>query len=253
MAAVRAVAANPRGVWDSGRGEGCGAVVVKAGSPYHGVRSAQPPSPDFSPIAPMSASRRMRRRVQSSYSFYEVVYDRMDAPGHARLPQEIRDAFPRLRDLVLHDPRAAVTELRGWIEREPLPMFYNWLSGAYSALGDIDSAEGVILENYRRNPTYLFARANYAELCLRDGDLAGAREALGDRFDIRPLLGGRKRVHVSEVTGYFYAVGLYHIKAGDRDAAEHVYRMLARVAPHELATEELRRLLHPRLRDLSFR
>jgi hypothetical protein len=201
----------------------------------------------------MSASRKMRRRKRSAHTFLEVVYDRMQHPGHARLPQEVRDALPGLRDLVLHDPRTAVTELRGWIEREPLPMFYNWLSGAYSALGDVEGVRETVFENYRRNPHYLFARANYAELCLRDGDLAGAREALGESFDIRPLLGGRKRVHVSEVTGYFYAVGLYHIKAGDRDAAEKVYQMLAEVAPGEVGTEELRRLLHPRLRDLFSR
>jgi tetratricopeptide (TPR) repeat protein len=201
----------------------------------------------------MSASRKLRRRVRSSRTVYEVVYDRIEHPGHAHLSQEVRDAFPRLRDLVVHDPRTAVTELRGWIEREPLPMFYNWLSGAYRALGDFASVEEVVHENYRRNPKYLFARANYAELCLADGDLAGAREALGDSFDIGLWLGGRKRVHVSEVTAYFYAVGLYHIEAGDRDAAEKVYQMLAEVAPGELPTEELRRTLRPRLRDLFFR
>ncbi|WP_420130485.1 hypothetical protein [Longimicrobium sp.] len=194
----------------------------------------------------------MRRQVRSSQASYEVVYDRLENPAHAHLSQEVRDALPRLRDLVRHDPRSAVTELRAWVEREPLPIFYNWLTGAYSALGDVESVKAVVLENYRRNPRYLFARANYAELCLRDGDLAAAREALGS-FDIRPLLGGRKRVHVSEVTGYFYAVGLYHIKAGDRDAAENVYQMLARVAPDEIATEELRRKLRPRLRDLFSR
>jgi tetratricopeptide (TPR) repeat protein len=191
----------------------------------------------------------MRRRKRAP-QVLEVVYDRMNSSWHARLSQEARDALPGLRDLVLHDPRAAVTELRAWIEREPVPMFYNWLSGAYSALGDVEGVQETVLENYRRNPHYLFARVNYAELCLRDGDLAGALEALGGSFDIRPLLGGRKRVHVSEVTAYFYIVGLYHIKAGDRDAAEKVYELMDELAPGELATEELRRLLRPRLRDL---
>lgn len=55
------------------------------------------------------------------------------------------------------------------------------------------------------------------------------------------------------MTGYFYAVGLYHIKAGDRDAAEKVYEMLDEVAPGEAPTEALRRLLRPRLRDLLSR
>lgn len=191
----------------------------------------------------------MRRRSQAAGQVLEIVYGAMDQSWHTRLPRATREALPGLHALVRDDPRAAVTELRAWIAREPLPMFFNWLSGAYSALGDIQAAEETIHENYRRNPQYLFARVNYAELCLRDGDLDGAREALGSGLDIRALLGGRKRVHVSELTAYFYAVGLYHIRAGDLAAAENVYGILKDAAPDELPTEELRRSLYPRLRD----
>jgi len=195
----------------------------------------------------------MRRRNRVLESFLEIVHEPLRLGWHARLSRELCDAMPTLHALVQDDPHAAVRELRGWIAREPNPMLFNWLGAAYGMLGDVEAVEQTVCENYRRNPKYLFARANYAEVCLRDGDLAGAREALGDSLDIRPLLGGRKRVHVSEVTAYFYAVGLYHIEAGDREAAEKVYEMLDEVAPGEAPTEALRRLLRPRLRDLFFR
>jgi tetratricopeptide (TPR) repeat protein len=195
----------------------------------------------------------MRRRGQAAGQVLEIVYGPMSQSGHSRLSPETREALPELHALMREDPRAAVTELRAWIAREPLPMFFNWLSGAYSALGDINGVEETVRENYQRNPQYLFARVNYAELCLRDGDLDGAREALGGRLDIRALLGGRKRVHVSELTAYFYAAGLYHIKAGDLAAAENVYGILKNAAPDEPPTEALRRRLHPRLRDLFVR
>jgi tetratricopeptide (TPR) repeat protein len=194
----------------------------------------------------------MRRRSQAAGEVLEIVYGPMPQQGQ-RLSPEIREALPELNALMREDPRAAVTELRAWIAREPLPMFFNWLSGAYSALRDINGVEETVRENYQRNPQYLFARVNYAELCLRDGDLDGAREALGGRLDIRALLGGRKRVHVSELTAYFYAAGLYHIKAGDLAAAENVYGILKNAAPDEPPTEQLRRMLHPRLRDLFVR
>lgn len=183
----------------------------------------------------------------------EIVYEAMEHPWHARLSRETREALPGLHALVLDDPRSAVTELRSWIEREPLPMFYNWLGMAYSALGEVEAVKDVVRENYRTNPRYLFARLNYAELCLDDGDLDGAREALGPDLDIRALLGGRRCVHVSEVAGYFYAVGLYHLEAGDQAAAEHAYELLQEVAPGEPPTEALGRRLRPRLRDIFFR
>jgi tetratricopeptide (TPR) repeat protein len=201
----------------------------------------------------MSLKRKMRRRSQAAGQLLEIVHGRMDQSWHSRLPRETRDAMPGLHALVYDDPGAAVRELRAWIEREPLPMFFNWLGAAYSALGDTRGAEDTVRENYRRNPQYLFARVNYAELILRDGDLDGALEALGGGLDIRALLGGRKRVHISELTAYFYAVGLYHIKAGDRPAAEHIYGILKDAAPDEIATEELRRRLYPRFRDIFSR
>lgn len=201
----------------------------------------------------MSSKRKIRRRNPAAGQVLEVVHGPIPQSWHARLPSEIRDALPGLRQRVREDPQAAVTELRAWVEREPLPIFYNWLSAAYSALRDIDAVDDVVRENYRRNPQYLFARVNYAEVCIRDGDLAGAREALGDGLDIRPFLGGRKRVHVSELAGYYYAVGVYRLKEGDAAAAEKVYEMLKESAPDEPPTEELRRMLHPRLRDILFR
>ena len=201
----------------------------------------------------MSSKRKMRRRSQASAQVLEIVYGRMDQSWYSRLSRETREAMPGLHALVQEDPRAAVTELRAWIEREPLPMFFNWLSAAYSAVGDVQAVEDTVRENYRRNPQYLFARVNYAELALRDGDLDGAREALGGGLDIRALLGGRTRVHVSELTAYFYTVGLYHIGTGDLAAAEHVYGILKDAAPDEPPTKELRRRLHPCFRDIFFR
>lgn len=195
----------------------------------------------------------MRRRSPPAAQLLEIVYGRFPQGGHSQLSPEIREVLPELHALVRDDPHAAVTELRARIAREPLPLFFNWLSGAYSAVGDIQGLEDTVRENYQRNPQYLFARVNYAELCLRDGDLDGAREALGGGLDIRALLGGRKRVHVSELTGYFYAVALYHIKTGDIPAAENIYRILKDAAPDEPPTEELGRMLHPRLRDLFAR
>lgn len=202
------------------------------------------------PAAPMSGKRKIRRPKEK---VLEIVHHALPQAWQSRLPSDIREAMPRMRDLVREDPRAAVAELRAWIEREPVPMFYNWLSGAYTALGEVDQADEVVRESYRRNPGYLFGRVNQAELCIRDGDLAGAREALGGDLDITRLLRGRKRIHISEFVAYFYAVGLYHFTAGELDQAERTYELLKEAAPDALPTRVLGHKLHPRVRDTFFR
>jgi tetratricopeptide (TPR) repeat protein len=201
----------------------------------------------------MKSSRKMRRRNRAPEQSLEIVYEPLPQGFHARLSRELRDALPGLHALVFDDPPAAVAELRAWIAREPNPMLFNWLGMAYGEMGEVEAARATVRENYQQNPGYLFARVNHVELCLRDADLAGALEALGSALDIRAVLGGRRRVHVSEVAGYFYAVGLYHLKCGDRDAAKKVLGLMESVAPGEPGTEELRRLLRPRLRDLFSR
>lgn len=156
----------------------------------------------------MSSKRKMRRRGQPANQLLEIVHGPMPEGWNVPLSHEARAALPGLNALLRDDPRAAVAELHSWIAREPAPMFFNWLGVAHRELGEMEAVDDVVRENYRRNPRYLFARANYAEICLRDGDLDGGREALGPGLDIRPLLGGRNRVHISELMAYFYTVAL---------------------------------------------
>ncbi|HEX8390963.1 MAG TPA: hypothetical protein VF665_01295 [Longimicrobium sp.] len=182
----------------------------------------------------------MRRRNLAAGQSLEIVYGPMHQSWHAR------ELLPGLHELVESDPRAAVPELHALIEREPLPMLFNWLSAAYTALGDREAVDVTIRENYRRNPQYLFARVNYAELCIASGDLDSAREALGGTLEIRALLGARKRVHISELRAYLYAVGLYHIEAGDVAAVEAACRTLERFDPDDPVVGVLKRGLRRR-------
>jgi tetratricopeptide (TPR) repeat protein len=200
----------------------------------------------------MSTKRKMRRRGKAAADLLEIVRGPLRDPRLAQLPKEIRDALPRVHALVREDPASAIAELRVWIEREPLPMFFNWLGTAYGAVRDLQAMEDTVRENYRRNPQYVFARVNYAQLCLDEHDPEGVREALGEGFDIRALLGGRKRVHVSELVGYLYVVALYHLQVGDRDAAEKAFEILKDADPDAPATEELWRRLYSNPRRLLF-
>jgi tetratricopeptide (TPR) repeat protein len=198
----------------------------------------------------MSNRRKRRGLAKKPANALEIVHGPMPNAWNARLSEEGRAALQGLHELLRRDPRTAVAELRDWISREPSPIFFNWLGAALTELGDEAAADENARENYRRNPDYLFARVNYAELCLASGDLSGVREALGETLDIRRLLGGRKRNHVSEAAGFFYVSALYRIETGDREAAERLYELLEGLAPGDSTTETVRRRLWPGLRGL---
>jgi tetratricopeptide (TPR) repeat protein len=200
----------------------------------------------------MSSTRKLRRTLARRRDVspsreadgFEIVYGPL--LRHPWQTPEMNQRIRRLHHLANTAPAEAVPELLATIERHPeVPIFYNYLAAAYLSLGDDGRAEEVIEENYRRNPDYLFARVNHAEICIRDGDLEGAAEALGGAFDLRALYPDRRQFHVSEVVAFTYAVGLYHLETGDWEAADVCHVLLHRIAPEDRTTDAFCRIMHP--------
>jgi tetratricopeptide (TPR) repeat protein len=179
-------------------------------------------------------------------STYEITSEPILDRRYKRLPKHVKDAVEELHDLSQRQPKKAIPELLEWIEKYPnIPQFYNYLSIAYSWSGQRKKAEEVIQENYRRNPTYLFARLNYAELWLARRDYEKVAEIFDHKFDLKALYPKRKRFHITEVAGFMGIIGIYFVEIGEREAAETYYDILKQLAPDYPATKMLRRKLHP--------
>ena len=179
---------------------------------------------------------------------YEITTSPIQDRAYKRLPGSVKDAIERLHYESQVQPRKAIPELLEWIEKYPqIPLLYNYLSVAYSAAGQREKAEAVILENYRRNPDYLFARLNYAELCLDKGDYERVAEILEHKFDLKLLYPQRRRFHISEAVNFMGLVGVYLVAIGEGEAAKKYYDMLMQIAPDHPMTKRLRRKLFPGL------
>jgi tetratricopeptide (TPR) repeat protein len=177
---------------------------------------------------------------------YDVTTEPIEDRRHRKLPRAVKDEIVRFHGLVQTDPRQAVAELPQWIKRYPnVPQFYNYLATAYSQVGAFAEVEQTVLENLRRNPDYLFARLNYAELCLGRGDYAAVAETLENKFDLKMLYPNRNRFHISEVVGFMNIVGRYWVGIGQRANAEKYYDLLHKIAPDEPGTQHLHSVLHP--------
>ncbi len=177
---------------------------------------------------------------------YEITPEPIQDRRYKRLPRHVKDAFERLHYEAQRHPHQVIPELLDWIEKYPnMPMLYNYLSVAYSWSGQPEKAKEVIEENYRRNPDYLFARLNYAELYLAEGDYDRVAEILEHKFDLKLLCPERKRFHVSEVAGFMGLVGIYFFETGKQELAKQYLDILEKVAPEFPVTKQLHRKLHP--------
>jgi tetratricopeptide (TPR) repeat protein len=179
---------------------------------------------------------------------YEITSAPIQDQRYRRLPRQVKEAFDQLYYQAQRRPHEAIPELQKWIAQYPdIPLLYNYLSIAYSAAGRIAEAEAVVQTSYQRNPDYLFARLNYAELCLAKGDYAQVAEIFDHKFDLKLLYPERKRFHISEVANFMGLIGIYFFDSGDRDTATKYYDLLQQLAPNYPVAKQLRSRLFPNL------
>lgn len=179
-------------------------------------------------------------------STYEITYEPMHDRKYKRLPRKVKDALERLHYESQKNPRKAIPELEEWLKKYPqIPLFYNYLSVAYSRVGDDKKAEEIIKQNIQKNPDYLFARLNYAELLMARREYGKIAEIFDYKFDLKMLYPNRKRFHISEVANFMGVVGVYFYEIGEREAAEKHYEILREIAPSYPMTKRLKRRLKP--------
>jgi tetratricopeptide (TPR) repeat protein len=181
---------------------------------------------------------------------YLTQYEITDAPildrRYRRLPNQVKEKIEALHFMAQEDPLKAIPELKELTNKYPdLPMLYNYLSVAYSKAGKNEEAESVIQENYRRNSDYLFARLNYAEICLAKGEYERVAEIFDHKYDLQLLYPQRKRFHISEVVGFMGIMGWYFLEKGEREIAEKYFDILKQIDPDNFMAKRLHRMLYP--------
>ncbi len=179
---------------------------------------------------------------------YEITDEPILDREYRRLPAHVKEAIERLHRESEIRPRKAIPELQQLIERYPrVPQFYNYLTVAYSGIGAFDKAEAVTRASIRANPDYLFARLNYAELCLMKKDYAKIPEIFDHKFDLKLLYPERNRFHITEVANFMGLIGLYFLAIHKRELAEKYNAALQEMAPNFPMAQKLRRALSPGL------
>ena len=90
------------------------------------------------------------------------------------------NTFLTLYELAKKNPKKGKKEVEGLYNKYPNhPEILNLLASIYLSLGKMGKANRLIEENYRKNPDYLFAKINFADLLLRQN----ASETIPDIFN----------------------------------------------------------------------
>ncbi len=173
----------------------------------------------------------------------EVVYDAIekDNYGHLMPPEIFFELNNTLFLLVRKNPKKAIGRLEELKRQYPdHPRVYNLLMNAYSMVGKDKEAAEIAEENYRRAPRYLFAKANYAQICMQKGDMEKVPEIFENTFDLKSLYPDRKQFHVTELVAFYGVAGIYFARTGKTEQANLILDMLKTVAPTSAAVKYLR-------------
>lgn len=161
-------------------------------------------------------------------------------------PKEL-DLFMDLYALAQKSPRKAKKEVESFYQSHPNhPEVLNLLTFVYLSRRRLRKANRLIVENYEKNPDYIFARINYADLCLRKKKPEKIPEIFENKFSLSELYPEKKVFHVSEFRGFMVLMGFYHLAIKKRGAAEGYHYLACRIDPNHPNTKVLGKKLYHR-------
>ena len=180
-------------------------------------------------------------------STYTISYEPME-DNSENLPKPVKDRLQILHDMLRSNPRQAIKELLVLKVNYPdVPRLYNFLSAAYGIIGNHKATEELIIENYQKNPDYLFAKINYAQICLENGDAEKVSDIFDGKFDLKMLYPNRNCFHVTEYAGFTGVMCAYFAAIGKQDTAQLLYKSLLEVAPDSEMTRFALSFMYPSL------
>jgi tetratricopeptide (TPR) repeat protein len=179
-------------------------------------------------------------------SEYDITDEPLENRDIKRLPAQVQARIDELYELAQRAPTQAISELEALVTTYPhIPLLSNYLSIAYLAAGDQEQATACVREAYRRHPQYLFAKVNYANLCLQQGEVAKIPAIFNHQCDLKGLYPHRTRFHISEFTNFAGVMCRYFCAIGEQNTAILYYQMLKQVAPRHPMTKHAKRALYP--------
>ncbi len=175
---------------------------------------------------------------------YKITQEAVDDDDVRALPNEIQNKIEDLYERVQVAPRNTIKELLVLIKAYPhIPQLYNYLYVAYSYTGQKNRANKVMKDNYDRNPTYLFAKINYSDYLVKQGEFDKVAEVYDNKLDLAELYPNRDTFHETEVISFNGVIGYYYAMIGEYHNAKHCLSILIALSEAHMYTIRLKEKL----------
>jgi len=208
----------------------------------------------------LAMSKKKRKNRPQKYSktlqvlSYKITEDPLEDKYTKRIPKKVINQIQGFHQKINRKPKEMIPQLESFIKKYPnAPLFYNYLSAAYGRAGDRKKCESTILENIKKHPGYLFAKLNYADICIQKGQPEKVPEILNHKLDLKLMYPNRSTFHISEFVGFTSIMCKYYDAVGERETAELLFENLKQIAPGHETTKQTKKFLYPSLIGRIFR
>jgi tetratricopeptide (TPR) repeat protein len=194
-------------------------------------------------------ARRMAEAMGLRMLTMTIKYGPMEV---STLPPEVDGQMTELWELVHENPAAAVPRIEGLLKDFPeVPQLRNYLCAALQQLGKYQRVMKIIEEDYHRFPNYLFARAAYGTLLLKEGRMEEFERLFALPIHPRAWYSEREEFHITEAVTVLALAALYDIKRGEFGQATQLIKELEKLAPDNAMIADVKRELNVARRLLS--
>jgi hypothetical protein len=174
---------------------------------------------------------------------YRITDEAIDIE-EAKIPKEILKETTAAYFLVQSDPASAIPQLERLVALHPkVPVLKNHLIVAYQSIGNKKVRDTLIEHMYKCHPDYLFAKCNYAKLCLVEGRIEEVAKIFNNMFDLKGLYPKRNVFHTSEFLGFMSVITEYFFRKGELENAKRYFSMLKKLESDHPSVQYLETLL----------
>ncbi|MCB1107845.1 MAG: hypothetical protein KDK76_07100 [Chlamydiia bacterium] len=162
-----------------------------------------------------------------------------------RFSKEDLKTFLSLYSKAQSNPKKTLKEVKNFQTLHPdHPEVLNLLTYLLVSRKKIRQGNHLIERNFQKNPDYLLARINYADLCLRRKKAQKIPELFNNKLNLKEFCPQRKSFHISEFRGFTTMMGHYYLQSGEGEAAECCLYLAHKIAPHHPSTKLLEKKLY---------
>ncbi len=157
----------------------------------------------------------------------KITYDPIETKWTKMAPKSLRKKIIQIHEYTQSDPKRAINEIaKIYLRQKELPVLNNYLCLSYEAIGDLESVEKITVRNYTSFPRYIFAKTNYASICLHKGEVDKIKEIFEYKSDLQSLYPKRKVFHFTEFLAFMNIWAVYYYKIGEKKAATACYKSM---------------------------